>query len=111
MVHYSKIINGFVRYVDDDLIGKMNGSLKAWCVGAVVALIARKGPEVFAKIRDEQIVQALGIIDGEMVDIDTIYAEVLKQAQRGTATVNIPIIGPVTYSDKDVDALYRCIVG
>ena len=111
MVHYSKIVNGLIAYIDQDMVQKMNGSWKAWAVGTVAALIARRADAVFRELRDNKVVQVLGIIDGEMVDIDSIYAELLKQAQTRSATINMPLMGSVTYSSQDVEALYRLIVG
>lgn len=111
MVHYSKVVDGLIRFVDQDMISKMSGSWKAWGIGTVVALIARRAPEVFTMIRDNQLVQTLGLIDGEMVDIDAIYTELHAQAEKNTAKVDIPLIGSVTYSVRDVESLYRLITG
>ena len=111
MVHYSKVVSGIVTFVDRDMVQRMAGSWKAWAVGGIVALAARKAPEVFDRLRSDRIVQAMGLIDGEMVDVEAIYAELLKQAQKASATVEVPMIGAVTYSAKDVEELYRCIMG
>lgn len=111
MVHYTKVINGIVAFIDRDMISKMQGSWKAWGIGTIVALAARKGNEIFQKLRDNSMINAMGLIDGEMVDIDSIYSELLKQAQRASATVDFPLIGSVTYSANDVEELYRCIMG
>lgn len=110
MVHYSKVINGIVDYIDHDMVQKMAGSWKAWGVGAAVALIARKAPEAFERLRSNPVIQMTGVVDGEMVDVDAIYTELLRQANRNNATIEIPFIGPVTYSSKDVDDLYRRIM-
>lgn len=110
MVHYTKVINGIVSFIEQDMISKMNGTMKAWALGTAVALAVKKAPEVFEKLRGNAMVQALGLIDGEMVDIDSIYAELLNQAQKYSATIDFPIIGPVTYSSSDVEALYRLIM-
>lgn len=98
-------------FIDQDMIPKLNGSWKAWCVGTVAALIGRKAPEVFETLRNNKIVQAIGIIDGDMIDVDTLYSELLSQAQKRSATINVPMIGSVTYSAADVESLYRCIMG
>ena len=54
---------------------------------------------------------ALGIVDGENVNVDAILSQLRIQAQRGTATANLPLIGPVTFGLSDVDALERYIKG
>lgn len=112
MVHYTKVINGISQYIEQDMLEKINGSWKAWGIGTAVALIVRKAPSVFEQLKQNSVIQTLGLIDGEMVDAETIFAELLKQAQkRPTATIDIPLIGTVTYSVQDVEALRRCILG
>lgn len=111
MVHYTKVVNGLIKFIDQDMIQKMNGSWKAWAVGTVVALIANKADAVFHDLQGNQLIKTLGLIDGEMIDVDSIYTELLKQSQNRSATVSFPLIGSVTYSTADVEQLYRLIVG
>lgn len=110
MVHYSKVLNGISLFVEKDLISKMNGSMKAWALGTAVALAVKRGPKVFSEVRDNPVIKALGLVDGEMIDIEAIYPELLSQAQKHTATLDIPMIGPVTYSTNDVESLYKLIM-
>lgn len=112
MMHYSQVLNGIAAFVDCDMIAKLNGSAKAWAVGATVAIAVKKAPAVLERLRAMPMVSALGLIDGEMIDVDTIYAALKDAASKApTATIEIPLIGSVTYSATDIDALYRCIVG
>lgn len=53
----------------------------------------------------------LGLVDGENIDAEAVLAEMKKQAQKGTATVSLPVLGAVTFGPEDVDALYRNIMG
>lgn len=110
MVHYSKVLNGLVQFIDEDMIQKMTGSWKAWGIGTVVALVANRGEAIFRKVQENEFLKSMGLVEGEMVDVESIYSELLKQAQKGTATVEFPIIGPVTYSSSDVEHLYRLIM-
>lgn len=54
---------------------------------------------------------ALGLVEGVNIDVDAIYAELLKQARKGSATVDLPIVGPITFGVADVESLYRHIMG
>jgi len=110
MIHYAKVIDGIVTYIDHDMLSKLNGSWKAWGLGALIGILKARAPEVFGQLRDNSMVKTLGLIDGEMVDVDTIYKNLLEQAQKCTATVDLPFVGCVTYSASDVDQLYRCII-
>lgn len=110
MVHYTKVINGIVEFIDHDMISKMAGNWRAWGIGTIVALVARRAPEIFNKLKSNPMVETMGLIDGEMVDVDAIYSELIKQSQKSSATVEFPLIGPVAYSSADVEELYRCIL-
>lgn len=111
MIHYSRVIQGLMEYADAEILSKLNGSLKAWMIGAVLEAIGGSAERVYRQIQSIPMIDTLGIIDGENVDIDRLYAILRKQAQRGPATEKIPIIGPITFSAADVDALYRHIKG
>ena len=111
MMHYTRVIQGLMAYLDAEILSKLNGSLKSWMVGAVLEAIGGSAENVYRKIQSIPMIDALGIIDGENVDVDRLYAILRKQAQRGPATEKIPFIGPITFSVSDIDALYRHIKG
>ena len=109
MVHYTKVIQGAINYADTELVAPFNGSAKAWGIGIALGLAAKRAENVFAAIKDNAFLTALGLIDGEMIDIEVVYAEALRMSRKGSATVNIPIIGAVTFKESDVESLYRHI--
>ena len=111
MVHYTKVIQGAVNYADAELISPFNGSAKAWGIGIALGLIAKRADNVFAAIKNNALLTAMGLIDGDMVDIEAVYTEALRMARKGSATVNIPIIGVVTFKESDVESIYRHIMG
>ena len=111
MMHYSRVIQGLMEYADAEILSKLNGSLKSWMVGGALELIGGSAEGVFQKIRGIPVMETIGIIDGENVDVDRLYAILRKQAQRGPATIKIPLLGPITFNVSDVDALFRHIKG
>ena len=111
MIHYTKVINGLVKYIESDILAQLNGSLGAWGAALVVGLVVKRINQVFHEIAGNPLIKVLGVIDGEMVDIESIYAEVLKASQRGSATVAMPFIGPITFKTADVESIYRYIMG
>jgi hypothetical protein len=53
----------------------------------------------------------LEVIDeNDMIDIDTLYREFLKQAQKGPATFDVPMVGALTLNTADVEKIYRYII-
>lgn len=111
MTHYSRVIQGLTAYADAEILSKLNGSLKAWMVGGALEILAGSAEGVFRSIQSIPMLDALGVIDGENIDVDRLYAAMRKQAQRSPATVNIPLVGPITFTAADVDSLYRHIKG
>lgn len=111
MMHYTRVIQGLTAYLDAEIISKLHGSLKAWMIGAILEAIGDSAENVYRQIQSIPLIDALNIIDGENVDVDRAYALLRKQAQRGPATEKIPLLGPITFSIADVDALFRHIKG
>lgn len=110
-MHYTRVIQGLMAYADAEILSKLNGSLKSWMIGAILEVIGGSAENVYRQIQNIPMIDTLGIIDGENVDVDRLYAILRKQAQRGPATEKIPFIGPITFSVSDIDALYRHIKG
>ena len=111
MVHKSNVLRGIAAYVDDEIVAKLAGSWKAWAVGGLAGIAVSRGDALITQYADNPVVKALGIIDGENIDVDIIIGELRKQAQKGAATIDVPIVGPITFTAADVDSLYRHIKG
>lgn len=111
MVHYTKVVNGLIKYIESDILAQLNGSLGAWGASIVVGLVAKRIEQVYHDLTSNAMVKALGVVDGEMINIEVIYAEALKAAQKGSATVTMPFVGPVTLKVADVESAYRFIIG
>lgn len=111
MMHYTKVMHGLMAYADAEILSKLNGSIKAWMVGAALEALGSSADSIFRAIQSIPMIDTLGIIDGENIDVDRLYGMLRHQAQRGPATVNVRFIGPITFTEADVDALYRHIKG
>lgn len=111
MVHKSKVMHGLVGYVEDEIVSKMAGSWKAWVIGGAAGLVAARADRLLGELASNPMIAALGLMEGENIDIDAIYAELLKQARRGSMTLDVPLVGPVTFGTADVESLYRHIMG
>lgn len=111
MVHYSRVILGITRYIDAEIVSKLAGSWKAWAVGAFAGIAASEAETIFKQYKDMPLLTALRLVDGENVNVDRIYGELQKQAQKGNMTITLPVIGPITFGASDVDALVRHIKG
>lgn len=111
MLHYTRVIQGIAAYVDNELLPALSGSWKAWLLGGMAGIVAAQGEALFRQYKDMPLLASLRLVEGENVNIDLIHAEMRKQAQKGTATVSLPIIGPVTFGPSDVEKLFHYIRG
>jgi hypothetical protein len=95
--------------MEREIASKMNGSFKSWMLGAAVGLVTTRADALLAGLLQNPMLTALHLVEGEMVDVDAIYGELLKQAQKSSATISLPLVGTVTFKENDVEALYRYI--
>ena len=109
MYEYNKVINGIAKYVDTEIVDKITG-WKKWVVGSGIGLALSNATEVFNQLKNNEFVKMLGVIDKEdKVDVDKIYKEMKKQAKKSAITFDMPMIGPVTLNEQDVDKMYELI--
>lgn len=109
MYSYVQVINGVAKYVDTEIVNNINGWQK-WVVGGAIGVALTNSTNIFNQLKQNEIVKMLGIIDNEdRIDVDKIYRELKKQAQKSSATFDVPMIGVITLTEKDVDVLYNFI--
>lgn len=109
MVAYNQVVNGISKYIDQEIVNKLQG-LPRWGLGAVSGIALSKGANIFNSLKANPIIKMLEVIDENgMIDIDTIYTELRKQADKGSATFDAPMIGTITLTKDDVDKLYHLI--
>ena len=109
MYHYRQVIHGLVRFVDDELVPKMHG-LNKWLFGTAAGIVASKGERVFHALREIELMHTLDIIEGENINVDCIYKELIRQAEKGEIVIEIPMIGDIKLDHKDVEKLYKFII-
>lgn len=111
MVPYTKVISGISRYIDEEIVNKLTGYQK-WVVGAGAGIMLTKATNIFNNLKINPIIKQMELInDKDEVDIETIYREIKKQAQKSAVTVDIPLVGTLTLNEQDVDKLYSMIMG
>jgi uncharacterized protein YfbU (UPF0304 family) len=109
MYDYVKVINGITKYVDVEIVEKINGWQK-WVVGSGLGIALSNSTNIFNKLKENEIIKMLDIIDKEdKIDVDKIYKEMKKQAQKSAITFDVPMLGTLTLNEKDVDKIYEFI--
>jgi hypothetical protein len=109
MYEYNKVINGIAKYVDEEIVNKIVG-WKKWVVGSGVGIMLSNTTEIFNQLKNNDFVKLLNIIDkDDKVDVEKIYKEMKKQAKKSAITFDVPMIGPVTFNEQDVEKMYELI--
>lgn len=111
MVTLAQVQAGVEKYLETEILSKIPDWRK-WLLGAGASRMLSRSTEIFNQLKTNPVVSAMGVIDEQdQIDIDAIYREFSKQAQRGAITFDVPLVGPLTLGAGDVDQLYRYIIG
>lgn len=109
MYEYNKVINGIAKYIDVEIVEKIPG-WKKWVIGSGIGLILSNTTDVFNQLKDNEFIKILNIIDkDDKINVDKIYKEMKKQAKKGAVTFDVPMVGPLTLNEQDVEKIYEFI--
>ncbi len=113
MVSYDKVQAGIARYLDTELVTKLdNDSVQKVIVGVVISLYIKKFSDLIMMAKDNKVVKTLGIVDDKgNIDVDTLKDEIERQIPDSGLKVDIPMVGLMTFHKSDVQTLYKYIVG
>lgn len=110
MVNINKVKNGIVKFLDAEVINKLPG-WKSWVFGAGAILMLSKADALIEQVREHPVVKMMGVVDGDMVDVEALYSAFKKQAQTvGAVDISIPMIGELRMGASDIDRLYNFIM-
>lgn len=111
MVNLAQVKAGIEKYIENEILSKIPDWRK-WLIGAAASRALSKSTDIFNQLKGSEMIKMLDVIDNnDMIDIDALYQEFSKQAQRGAITLTVPLIGPLTLNSGDVDKLYNAIIG
>lgn len=109
MYHLNQVISGIHSYAESEIIQKVNGWQK-WVIATGISLILDKATHIFNSLKSNEIVKMLELIsEDDEIDVDSIYRELKKQAEKGDMIIDLPLIGTMTFTTTDVDKLYHSI--
>ena len=109
MYSYDKVMNGLAKYVDTEIVSKVPG-WKKWLVGSGIGMILSNADNVVEQLKNNEFVKLLNIIDEHSnVNVDAMYKELKRQAQKGSVNIELPMVGSFLLNEHDVDKLYNFI--
>ena len=111
MVPYTKVINGLSKYIDEEIVNKLTG-INRWAVGVIATGIINRSTNIFNNLKVHPLIKMMELVnEKDEIDIEFIYRETKKQAQKSAVTMEIPLAGTLTLNEQDVDKLYGLIMG
>lgn len=111
MVAYSKVINGITKFVDSEIINKLVGAPR-WIIGTISGVALKKANNLYVGLKNNVWIKSMELVnEKDEIDVELIYEELKKQAQKGSIFINIPMAGELTLNEQDVDKLYSFIMG
>lgn len=112
MVSTNDMINGIMRYADREVVTQLP-TMGKWLLGTGLGVAGKKASDLAHDLENNQLLKTLGVVDADgRWDTDMIMDEMLQNAHKyGKATIDVPIIGSMTFSEADVQKLFRYISG
>lgn len=112
MVSVDKIEKGMAAYLDAELIPQLQKTgIERVIVGTAASLLIRKAGSIVEGYKDNKMVKMLGIMDeAGNVDVDMLVEELKKNVPKEGFTVDIPIIGTLTFHEEDIDKMHDSIM-
>lgn len=109
MVSYDQFLRGLAKFIDMEIIPKMSGFKRlAFGVGSGIAL--KKGDNMFALVKDNQLIHALDILDSNNnINIDLLKQEIESNMGEESYSIEIPMIGTISLDKRDLNKIYELI--
>lgn len=106
-----QIMQGLMSYADNEVIPKLPTSSK-WIMGTAIALGQNKVHDIMSALMENSIVKMLGIVDNDgMIDADALISAMQQASDKyGSVTMDIPLVGKLTFSSGDVKNIKKYIV-
>ena len=112
MVEFNRVIDGLIRYLNNNLFAKMNDWQEVLARIAVGRIIGN--PEALKQsLMANGIVRTFAVMDSEgNVDLENLAIDLKREIERkGKISVEVPMLGKMSFVASDVDEIYREITG
>lgn len=114
MYSEEQIVNGLVRYADQEILAKM--PLKEQIIASTALFVAVKNKQyVFRNLRDNEYVKMLGVVnENKEIDAEAILDGLKESLSKyGNLKVELPFkgAGSFTFTPEDADLMKRYIKG
>ena len=106
MVTYEQVIDGMAKFIDSEIINQLSGNSKVFIgIGSGIAL--KKGKALYDNLKNNEVIKMLELIDEHgHIDLDTIYHEAKKHAEKEPIKIDLAMIGTLKLDEDDIEKLY-----
>lgn len=104
MYSVDKIQRGVARFVETELMPKMDGKDK-WIFAGISTLALNKLPQYVKKYSEKEAVKLAGIMTADAVDVEAVIAAIKPAAHQTPAAFKIPFGGVITLTESDLDTI------
>lgn len=110
MVEIARIKDGVMLYAQKHMMPLLD-SKGQFMLGVGLGMISQRAEAMLASLGQNELIKTLGIIDGQQMDWEALHAAAVEQIKRqGKMTWDIPLIGRLTFDEKDLRDLHQCIM-
>jgi hypothetical protein len=111
-VEFEKVIDGLNRYIDREIYKNLN-DLQEMLARLTIGRINQNADGIKRYLMTNGFFKTLCLVDSDgMVDIDSLLQDLRTEIERkGSITVEVPLIGKITFKANDVDILRNEIAG
>lgn len=105
MTTLQNLKNAVAIFIEKEMLSRIP-DWKKWALGALISITLEKGDNMFHAFKRHPFITALEIInEDDMIDDELILHHLLLQAEKSSVSFEVPLIGPITLSEKDVRML------
>ena len=109
MLEIARIKDGLMLYALERMMPMLD-SKGQFLLGVGIGTISKRAEAFVAKMAENELIKALGVIQGNQVDWELLYTAALDQMKRqGKLTWDVPLLGRLTFSEQDLRDLHTCI--
>lgn len=109
MIHYSKVLTGVTRFLNNDIALKLKGTIKYWIFTTAADIFLSDAAQIMQRLSNSETLVSRGLVEGEMINIDKIYTSLHARAQESPANIDLKMLGTLTLTVQDVEKLYQYI--
>lgn len=112
MVEFEKVIDGVVKYINTEMVSKMN-NVQEFVVRVLAGRVINNAETIKKTLVNNGYIRTFGIInDDGLVDVEGLSADIKRELTKmEQVTFTLPMFGKLTFVPSDIDVITGMIHG